>query len=171
MVVLGYINNHKRRFHTFVTNRVQRIHCHTSPNQWRYIPTAENPADHTSRGLTASELLSSNWLTGPSFLWEREIVHQSDTFPKLSVGDPEVKRAQTLNIGAEEQRNIADQLLKYSSWPSAVRAIACIQRRINTGKVNGFSTVQDREKVEHFIIMSLQSLAYKDDLILLSTGN
>lgn len=43
--VLGYINNEARRFHTFVANRVQRIHRSTTPEQWRYIPSDENPAD------------------------------------------------------------------------------------------------------------------------------
>ena len=30
-VVLGYIGNEARRFHTFVANRVQRIHFSTNP--------------------------------------------------------------------------------------------------------------------------------------------
>ena len=32
-VVLGYISNEARRFHTFVANRVQTIRDHTSPDQ------------------------------------------------------------------------------------------------------------------------------------------
>ena len=38
-VVLGYINNDARRFHTFVANRVQQIRDHTSLKQWLYIDT------------------------------------------------------------------------------------------------------------------------------------
>lgn len=68
-VVLGYINNEARRFHVFVANRVQRIRDKTDPAQWHYIDTEQNPADHASRGLKVSELISSNWLTGPKFLW------------------------------------------------------------------------------------------------------
>lgn len=34
-VVLGYINNEARCFHTFVANRVQKIHLSSSPQQWR----------------------------------------------------------------------------------------------------------------------------------------
>lgn len=94
----------------------------------------------------------------------------SDAIPELSVGDLEVRTAQTLITETEEQTSIADRLLKFSSWLSAVRAIACIQRRINNGKVNGHSTVQDRERAERFIIRSIHSHAYKDDLKLLSKG-
>ena len=52
-VVLGYIGNQARRFHTFVANRVQRICTHTTPQQWKHVKTEDNPADHASRGLTA----------------------------------------------------------------------------------------------------------------------
>ncbi|XP_016320741.1 uncharacterized protein LOC107672158 [Sinocyclocheilus anshuiensis] len=48
-VVLGYINNEARCFHTFVANQVQRINRSTPPQQWQYIPSDENPADYTSR--------------------------------------------------------------------------------------------------------------------------
>ncbi len=73
-VVLGYINNEARRFHVFVANRVQRIRKTTDPRQWYYINTGENPADHALIGLTIEELINSNWLTGPRFLWEKEVV-------------------------------------------------------------------------------------------------
>ena len=49
-VVLGYISNKARRFHTFVANRVQGIRDHTSPDKWHYIDTKDNPADDASRG-------------------------------------------------------------------------------------------------------------------------
>ncbi|KAL0161123.1 hypothetical protein M9458_044848, partial [Cirrhinus mrigala] len=45
----------------------------TDPRQWYYINTGENPADYASRDLTIEELINSNWLTGPRFLWKKEI--------------------------------------------------------------------------------------------------
>jgi hypothetical protein len=56
-VVLGYIFNNVRRFHVFVSNRVQQIRDLTSVDQWRYIPTKSNPADFASRCLDAQCLL------------------------------------------------------------------------------------------------------------------
>lgn len=88
-VVLGYINNDARRFHIFVANRVQLIRDNSDPSQWHYVDTAENPADHASRGLRASDIHSTNWLRGPKFLWEREL-HLTPSAPtELLVGDPE----------------------------------------------------------------------------------
>ncbi|XP_049276082.1 uncharacterized protein LOC125760265 [Rhipicephalus sanguineus] len=45
-VVLGYIHNEKRRFYVYVANRVHRIRKTTTPEQWNYIHTNQNPADH-----------------------------------------------------------------------------------------------------------------------------
>lgn len=91
-VVLGYINNDAWRFHTFIANRVQKMRHSTNPQQWRYVPTDENPADGASRGKIVNELLASNWFTGPMFLWQREMPTVSDAVPELSIRDPEVKK-------------------------------------------------------------------------------
>lgn len=65
--VLKYIKNEDKRFHTFVANRVVLIRDGSSPCQWRYIQSKQNPADYASRGLTADALLeSSRWLLGSS---------------------------------------------------------------------------------------------------------
>eukprot|EP00794_Sanderia_malayensis_P005087 gene5087-biopygen4147 len=63
---LRYIFNETRRFHTFVANRVGLIRDCSSPDQWKYVPTDENPADDVSRGLTMDELLDNKrWNHGP----------------------------------------------------------------------------------------------------------
>ena len=59
-VVLGYIKNEAKRFHTFVANRLQEIKIRTKMEQWHYIDTKNNPADHASRGRTAEEFVKSN---------------------------------------------------------------------------------------------------------------
>ena len=58
-VVLSYIKNDARRFHVFVTNRVQQIRDNSTPDQWKYIETNENPADESSRGLSPQDLINS----------------------------------------------------------------------------------------------------------------
>ena len=68
--VLGHITNDARRFHVFVSNRVQEIRERTSPAQWHYVGTKENPADIASRGSGAQELIDTRlWWNGPDFLW------------------------------------------------------------------------------------------------------
>lgn len=50
-VALGYIQNESRRSYVYVANCVQLIHNISSPEQWTYIDTDENPADLTIRPL------------------------------------------------------------------------------------------------------------------------
>ena len=79
-VVLGYITNTVKRFKTFVANRVQQIKEKTDVQQWRYVPTKENPADDASRGLNAArENSSSRWFQGPSFLWQEDKIWEKQT--------------------------------------------------------------------------------------------
>ena len=144
-VVLGYINNEARRFHVFVANRVQRIRDTTDPSQWYYINTEENPADHASRGLTVEELINSNWLTGPQFLWEREVVPDQGTV-ELLVGDPEVKVVQVLTTEAMAEVDFQKQLARFSKWNMAVNVIARIQRLAKRIETPEPLSVEERKK-------------------------
>ncbi|KAJ8041407.1 hypothetical protein HOLleu_12215 [Holothuria leucospilota] len=85
-VVLAYINNDAKKFHVFVSNRVQLIRDLTDVKQWQYVSTKENPANHASRGLCASELFSTNWYTGPEFLWRAVAFESHFVEPKLMDG-------------------------------------------------------------------------------------
>ncbi len=104
-VVLGYINNDAKRFHIFVANRIQRIKQSTDAKQWRYVTSEENPADYASRGLTAEELISSNWFTGPEFLWKNELPRDVKV-GDIEVNDPELRKVQVHNTHTNEERSL-----------------------------------------------------------------
>ncbi|KAM4048607.1 uncharacterized protein ACNLHF_011410 [Anomaloglossus baeobatrachus] len=63
-VVLGYIYNQSRRFYVYVSNRIERIRRSSKPEQWRYVPSELNPADHATRPMSISYFANSSWLTG-----------------------------------------------------------------------------------------------------------
>ncbi|XP_067279675.1 uncharacterized protein [Pseudorasbora parva] len=168
-VVLGYINNDARRFHTFVANRVQKIHQSTAPKQWLYVPTDENPADNASRGRTINELLSSNWFSGPSFLWKKEMAI-SNVVPELPVGDPEVRKVQTFQTETTESKDLVDHLSKFSSWSNAVKAIARLLRRIRKDKTNSPASVSEQEDAKCLILKGVQKQGYQKEMEVLSQG-
>lgn len=89
-VVLGYINNEVRRFHVSVADRVERIKQSTESTQWRYVASEENPADHASRGLTAEQLVSSNWFTSPDFLRQEELPSGEVKVGEIASDNPEL---------------------------------------------------------------------------------
>lgn len=169
-VTIGYINNEARRFHTFVANRVQKIRDSTSPRQWFYVSTSENPADKASRGTSVVELLSSDWLRGPQFLWEKEILPQEKDIAELPIGDPEVRKVQALNTNTVEHASLSDRLRRFSSWSHAVSAVARLRRRLINDKTNAHSTVNERQRAEIVIIKDLQKQAYQEEIKILSKG-
>ena len=82
MAVLRFINNTKSRFKVFVANRLSIIHEFTTPSQWQYVKTEDNPADLASRGVLPDDLKRLQfWLDGPDFLLHSNITYvpPSDT--------------------------------------------------------------------------------------------
>ena len=66
-----WVRNQSREFKPFVTNRIGEIQPTTSPEQWRHVPGMVNPADLSTRGLSAVALAESEvWMEGPAFLKE-----------------------------------------------------------------------------------------------------
>lgn len=161
-VVLGYINNDARRFHVFVANRVQRIKQSTHPDQWNYIASEDNPADHSSRGQTAEQLKASNWFRGPNFLWQLNLPSSVFTVGEISEDDPELRKTHVHKIHSREERSLLDRLERFSDWARAVQAVAILKRRARAAKGHKprFSeptTLQERKEAEVFLIKLVQA--------------
>ncbi len=166
-VVLGCINNEARRFHTFVANRVQRIHRTTTPQQWRYIPSDENPADYASRGLSVNDLVTSSWFRGPKHLVGTTNTSPVNVNTQLPIGDPEVKKAQSLNTQTVQYSCLSNHLARLSSWSKVIQAVARLLRRVRKDKSSDHSTVAEREDAKCLIIKDLQSHIYAEEIALL----
>ena len=68
--VLAWVKNGttKEPVPRYIASRVTTITNITSPSQWEYIPTDDNPADIGTRPISAEKLKASCWLTGPPFI-------------------------------------------------------------------------------------------------------
>ncbi|XP_076045077.1 uncharacterized protein LOC143027605 [Oratosquilla oratoria] len=138
MIVLGYIHNERRRFQVYVSNRVDHIRSSTEPNQWHYVPTDCNPADLATRGLEITNLNQSDWLSGPSSLFE-DVVSTSGSFPLVSPEtDKEVKVSDyTIEseplVSANKSNvepaiaSLAQRFSNFSCWRRLVRAVALLK--------------------------------------------
>ena len=180
-IVLGYIYNEKRRFHVYVSNRVDRIRQFTEPNQWSFVPTEINPADLATRGLEVKDLQNSKWLSGPSFLCNH--VDQSQKFfPLVEPNkDKEVKAFTDVDSGEEAKPTIvvnqskienrfeplSQRFLKFSSWKKLVRAVAllkhiagCFKKNLRNcvgwHMCNSHKTPSNLEESEILIIRTVQ---------------
>ena len=67
-IVLHWINKNNSS-KTFVSHRVMEIIKSFPISMWSYTPSADNPADLLTRGVSTQQLLSSElWLNGPHWL-------------------------------------------------------------------------------------------------------
>ena len=135
MSVLRYIENTTARFQTFVANRVNIIREGSTPDQWHYVKSADNPADDSSRGLSVEALLGrERWLKGPPFLWRPEhewpVTEIERSQLKCSSEDPEVKIAasRVQNKAVVVQDDLDNLMSHYSNWYRLKRAVGWILR-------------------------------------------
>lgn len=167
------MNNDAKRFHVFVANRIQRIKSLTDPQQWNYVPSERNPADHASKGLSVQQLLNSNWFKGPEFLWQSELLTENDKFTEEMPYDTELKTIHVLNIKVQQdKKTILDRLTKFSEWR---RAIARLRKFVKAAKgiipTKGESTsVKDRQEAELFLIKLAQENAFSKEIKDLTQG-
>ena len=127
-VVLGYISNETKSFHTYVSNRIQAIRNESDISQWNYVPTKANTSDIGSRGIKASKLAESGWLQGPEFLKEPFKKPSSEVF-EVSPDDPEVKRKKKILVIKSDKKEVEfinHLLVRTNNWLKLRRIVAWI---------------------------------------------
>ena len=79
-VVISWITSDRNIKDVYIANRVAEVK--TLVNQYHvtvmYLPTKDNTADHLSPGCSSKQLVTSNWLHGPSWLLTGEFSEQSN---------------------------------------------------------------------------------------------
>lgn len=88
----------------------------------------KNPADHTSKGLKASDILSTNWLSGPGVPWKENVHEEPRPSTDLMVGDPEVKTIKAIATTARDCADFLDHLSRISTWMTLLKVVARIIR-------------------------------------------
>ncbi len=157
MIVLGYIQNKTKRFHVFVANRIQQILDLTKEEQWHYVRSENNPADHASRGLDIETLVKSNWSTGPDFL-KTFPLKLEDVTMEIEDDDPEVKKPKPVfGTKVEQLDPILERIKKHSDWDRAIRGLARLRRAVKF-KMGKISTLRGCLRVEEIVEMEEEVL-------------
>lgn len=167
-VVLGYINNDARRFHIFVANCIQRIPEGSNPDQWRYVTSEDNPADHSSRGLTVKGLITSNWFTGPDFLWHNELPANNVKVGELEAENPELRKT-FVHKTLKTEESLLSRFLRFSKWTRLVKAIARLIRCVkevkgSLSRTNKVTSLEERKEAEFFIIATVQRAVFSEEI-------
>ena len=175
--VLHWLRSYSRRFKPFVANRISSIQSYTSPSQWRYVPSSDNPADLASRGAGVVQLAGAElWWQGPSFLRQNE-----SEWPVRVVGDLDsagreeaCKNGQldAMTLMCEEVPNLCPR--RFSDWTKMVRVHAWARRFISNcrggERLRGDLTCEEMNVASLSIIWEAQTEAFAEDLKLVESG-
>ena len=177
MIVLKYIENEDKRFHTYVANRLEIIRSLSSPKQWHHVPSTQNPADLASRGMSVIQLISNKmWVNGPAFLSRDE--SQWPQPPAVDPGlvtedDPEVKKGgQVFNTTTAAISPTERLIARYSSLLKLKRAVAwvlAIKERLLSGApdTSAGSCMLSCDQVRHaelYLVRYVQSLVFSSEV-------
>ena len=99
--------------------------------------------------------MRSNWFSGPSFLWEKEMPTSKEEIPNIRIGDAEVKATVCTTVG-KESFNLIDYVSRFSNWTGAVGMILFLRRLFKKNKPKTVTTtVAERQDAKILIFKEL----------------
>lgn len=170
-VTLGWIQGHPSKWKTYVANRVAEIQRLLPDVRWNHLPGKNNPADCSSRGLLASELVNHQlWWSGPDFL------HSSHPVPSCQLQTVPIEcqaeqRARVMIATTSEPTEEHHLLKRYSYLHRLLRVTAwCRCWLTATCRPDGTQgrghplTASEVNEAEKLWIRMIQSANYKTEL-------
>ena len=141
-VVISWITSDKDIKDVYVANRVAEVKTLITRHNVNvmYVPTKDNPADYRSRGCTSTQLKSSNWLHGPSWLL-------TGNYPEQSNVEVVVKEL-TVEINLIHPIQPLIDLTKYSSLIKVVRIMSKVLEFCQS-PANPFEKLVRQEQLLH----------------------
>lgn len=165
--VLSWIRQLPSKWSVYVANRVGEIQRHTNIQQWRYVPSAENPADCPSRGIMPADLINcSLWWNGPAFLKTSESFWPNRHFNQQT--DLEERK---FKIASNIVTNISypDFLYKFSDLRNMLRILSlCFRfckncKTIKGARESAALKASELKTTLHSIIKIVQHIDFHSD--------
>ena len=179
-VALSYIRCESHRLRVFVANQVAHIISNATVDQWKYVPTGDNPADVLSRGCSPNAM-PRMWNHGPDFLLQNK--HRwSFAVPmthEVSQDDPDIKKVTSnMRVAVAAQNNHPiDQIINYhSDYYCLKKAVAWLVRwvqsmRRRNGVNAGMLTLSELRNAEYILVKRVQEDEFAAEIGLLRSGN
>ncbi|KRY46182.1 hypothetical protein T03_13469 [Trichinella britovi] len=180
-ITLCWIRNVARTWKPFVKNRVESIHELVKPEDWRYRPTKDNPADVVTRGTTLRKLKDNHlWWNGPKWLhdenqWPKERLQRTMTKEIQNIIEEERKPTLiTLNVNVTTPPIL--EFEKFGNFEKMLRLTAYCKRFASNCK-----TLPERRKLreltseeiittEKYSLKTVQRDDFHDEIQILQNG-
>lgn len=158
-IVLAYIRNKAKRFHIFVANRIHQILKFSKSDQWNYVPTEMNPADHASRGMNIEDLVASDWFSGPELIRSQHLPTE-DAFFEIPSDDKEVKHCKATSSSEISTTSFEDRIRRFSTKEGLIRAFSLIIAKCEMKHGRQHSKIELHKLTEQRLIRCVQQEAF-----------
>ncbi|TWW54954.1 hypothetical protein D4764_09G0000030 [Takifugu flavidus] len=126
--VLHWITSESCQYKVFVGTRVAEIQSLTDVSNWRYVDTANNPADDITRGKTLKELSRPHrWHQGPAFLRQTEDHWPTSPSSYLEADDSELKKSSFCGHVTVDSCPQLPEVSMFSTWKELMQATAQLE--------------------------------------------
>lgn len=109
--------------------------------QWHYVCTRDNPADHAFGGLNADELEVSGWFNGLSFLWEEGTLEKEQIY-NIPPDDPEVRMIRALSTTVAYEHLGLKIWNRFSDWTQMVGVVSLILKYLHRKRGHSLESVE-----------------------------
>ncbi|XP_047988401.1 uncharacterized protein LOC125228007 [Leguminivora glycinivorella] len=130
MVVLGWVRDDARNYRPYVSHRLAEIAEKTDRDAWRYVPTAQNPADRATRCQPAQSVrIEDEWYEGPRFLygpetsWPSHTSNRTDDLPERKAR-PSTATSLAIISAKPDPSSVLPDVRRFSSYDRLLNATA-----------------------------------------------
>ena len=177
-IVFNWLSKLPRTWKTFFANRVATVQEEIPRNQWKYVPSKDNPADMASRGLLASEIIENAlWWNGPEWL----SAGYTEWPPTPSPEETRLEQRSNNNICTVVTYILPLNIEKFSSLQKLIRVFSYIRRLIaqvkecgavfqSSAQVSNGLTANELEEASYRLVSYEQQKLLREEFSLLQQG-
>ncbi|XP_055643771.1 uncharacterized protein LOC129779977 [Toxorhynchites rutilus septentrionalis] len=171
--VLAWIRSDHRRYKQFVACRIGEILTASNVDEWKWVPSKQNPADQATKWGKSTGLDSESvWFRGPEFL------RQSETnWPQFEIG-PAVTEEELRPCHLHRTMKTWEPVIdchRFSKWERLLRSTAYVWRFIANRKREqkkcGILSSEELQKAEITLLRMAQWQVFPDEIALLEDGH
>ncbi|XP_047985751.1 uncharacterized protein LOC125225979 [Leguminivora glycinivorella] len=177
MVVLGWVRDDARNYRPYVSHRLAEIAEKTDRDAWRYVPTAQNPADRATRCQPAQSVrIEDEWYEGPRFLygpetsWPSHPSNRTDDLPERKAR-PSTATSLAIISAKPDPSSVLPDVRRFSSYDRLLNATANVLLFIEKMRTKNKALqlqVRHLRKAEHMWLQYSQRRSFPEELRALS---
>ncbi|XP_054259333.1 uncharacterized protein LOC128984074 [Macrosteles quadrilineatus] len=147
VTVLHWLKSDPRQFKQYVSNRIGEIQDLFKPEEWRWVPSKQNPADVATRSNKKfTSAMHSEWIHGPSFLMRESSDWPIQPSKPYKVKENEERKKKFVGVVNSDETPPLLTVENFSSWEKVTRVLAWVHRFVSMLRSHTTTTTKKKLK-------------------------